>query len=56
MDQHARDALAFIDRGSPEAEIGYTEDAPRVTEEQLRQLKPVSIKFTKSRRRRILKA
>jgi len=46
-DQDARDALDFARRGRPDAEIGYSEDAPRLTPEQLAEFEPASFRFTK---------
>ena len=50
LDQDARDALEFARRGRPEAEIGYSEDAPKLTPEQLAEFEPASIRFTKRKR------
>ncbi len=50
LDQDARDALDFARRGRPEAEIGYSEDAPKLTSEQLAEFEPASIRFTKRKR------
>ncbi len=50
LDQDARDALDFARRGRPEAEIGYSEDAPKLTPEQLLELEPASIRFTKGKK------
>ena len=47
LDQDARDALEFARRERPEAEIGYSEDAPKLTPEQLAEFEPASIRFTK---------
>lgn len=46
-DQDALDALDFAERGRPDTEIGYSEDAPRLTPEQLAEFKPASFRFTK---------
>ncbi len=45
-DQDALDALDFAQRGRPDAEIGYSEDAPRLTQKQLAEFKAASIRFT----------
>ena len=50
LDQDARDALDFARRGRPEAEIGYSDDAPKLTPEQLAEFEPASIRFTKRKR------
>lgn len=50
LDQDAWDALDFARRGRPEAEIGYSEDAPKLTPEQLAEFEPASIRFTKRKR------
>jgi hypothetical protein len=50
LDQDARDALDFARRGRPEAEIGYSENAPKLTAEQLAEFEPASIQFTKRKR------
>jgi len=44
-DQDALDALDFAARGRSEAEIGYGEDAPKLSEEQLAQFKPASFRI-----------
>lgn len=49
-DQDARDALDFARRGRPDAEIGYAEDTPKLTLEQLAEFEPASIRFTKRKR------
>ncbi len=49
-DQDALDALDFAARGRPEAEIGYSEDAPELTAEQLAEFEPASFRFTRRRR------
>lgn len=49
QDQDALDALAFARRGRPDAEIGYSNDAPRSTPEQLAEFEPASFRFTKDR-------
>ena len=48
-DQDALDALDFATRGRPEAEIGYSEDAPKLTEEQLAQFGPASFRIGRQR-------
>ena len=45
MDQDALDALDFAGRGRPDAEIGYSEDAPRLTPEQLADFERASFQF-----------
>lgn len=49
LDRDARDALEFARRGRPDAEVGYSEDAPRLTPEQLAEFEPASFRFTKRR-------
>ena len=44
-DQDALDAIAFAQRGRPDGEIGYSEDAPRLTPEQLAEFEPASFRF-----------
>ena len=44
LDQDALDALDFAARGRPEADIGYSEDAPKLDEEQLAQFEPASFR------------
>ena len=50
LDQDAREALDFARRGRPEAEIGCSGDAPKLTPEQLAEFEPVSIRFTRRKR------
>lgn len=45
-DQDALDAFAFAQRGRPDGEIGYSEDAPKLTPEQLVEFEPASFRFT----------
>ena len=42
LDRDALDALAWIERGMPESQVGYGPDAPKLTEDQRRQFKPAS--------------
>jgi hypothetical protein len=49
LDQDALDALDFASRGYPDSEIGYSEDAPRLTEEQLAEFKPASFRIARKR-------
>ena len=48
-DQDALDALDFAARGRPEADVGYSEDAPKLTQEQLAQFEPKSFRFVRRR-------
>lgn len=50
LDQDALDALDFAARGRPEAEIGYSEDAPKLSEEQLAQFEPASFRISRGRK------
>ncbi len=50
LDQDALDALDFAARGRPEAEISYSEDAPKLTEEQLAQFEPASFRVGTERK------
>jgi hypothetical protein len=45
-DQDALDAVDFAQRGRPDSEIGYSEEAPRLTPKQLAEFKPASFRFT----------
>jgi hypothetical protein len=45
LDQDALDALAFAERGYPDGEIFYSEDAPRLTPEQLGEFRPASFRI-----------
>ena len=47
LDQDAIDALEFAQRGRPDAEIGYSEEAPRLAPEQLAEFEPASFRFTR---------
>ncbi len=47
LDQDALDALDFAKRGCPDEEIGYSEDAPRLTATQLAEFKPASFRFSR---------
>ena len=47
LDRDAQDALDFARRGRPDAEIGYSEDAPRLTPEQLAEFEPATFRFTR---------
>jgi len=49
-DQDALDALDFAARGQPEAEIGYSEDAPKLSKEQLAQFEPASFRISRRRK------
>jgi hypothetical protein len=49
LDQDAKDALNFAQRGRPETEIGYSEQAPRLTAEQLAEFQPASIRFVREK-------
>lgn len=49
LDQDALDAIDFAKRGRPDSEIGYSDDAPRLSEGQLAEFKPASIQFLKKR-------
>lgn len=50
LDQDALDALDFAARGRPEAEVGYSEDAPKLSEEQLAEFEPASFRVGRGRR------
>jgi hypothetical protein len=50
LDQDALDDLDFANRGRPDGEIGYSDDAPRLSKEQLGEFEPASIRFFKKRR------
>lgn len=50
LDQDALDALDFAARGRPEAEIGYSEDAPKLTKEQLAEFEPASFRIGRGRK------
>jgi hypothetical protein len=47
LDQDALEALEFARRGRPDAEIGYSGAAPRLTAKQLADFEPVTFRFTK---------
>jgi hypothetical protein len=47
LDQDALDALDFTERGCPDAEIGYSKEAPRLTRKQLSEFEPASFRFTR---------
>jgi hypothetical protein len=47
LDQDALDALAFAERGYPDGEIGYSEEAPRLTPEQLAQFRAARFRILK---------
>jgi len=49
-DQDALDVLDFAARGRPEAEIGYSEDAPKLSKEQLAQFEPASFRISRRRK------
>lgn len=49
-DQDALDALDFAARGRPEAEVGYSEDAPKLTKEQLAEFEPASFRIGRGRK------
>ena len=42
LDRDALDALAWIERGMPDDQAGYGPDAPKLTQDQLAELKPAS--------------
>lgn len=44
-DADALDALAWMERGMPDEEIVYDEDAPRLTKEQLAEFRPARFVF-----------
>ena len=44
-DQDALDALEFARRGRPDSEIGYSDDAPKLTDEQLAEFEPASFRI-----------
>lgn len=50
QDIDARDALEWLARGMPEDEISYSDEAPRLTKEQLAEFEPAV--FVVQRRRR----
>jgi hypothetical protein len=37
LDRDAREALAWIESGMPDSQVGYGPDAPKLTEDQLRE-------------------
>jgi hypothetical protein len=42
LDRDALEAIAWIERGMPDSQIGYDADAPKLTEDQLRQFEQAS--------------
>jgi hypothetical protein len=42
LDRDALEALAWIERGMPDSEVGYGPDAPKLSEDQQRQFEPAS--------------
>ncbi len=42
LDRDALDALAWIESGMADSDVGYAPDAPRLTVEQLGEFKPAS--------------
>ena len=44
-DADAQDALEFARRGRPETEIGYSDDAPKLTDTQLAEFRPASFRI-----------
>lgn len=49
-DEDARDALAWLERGMPDDEIVYDDDAPRLTKEQLAEFEPASFVIRQRRK------
>ena len=43
--QAVEKALDWVKRGMPEDEIKYSDDCPKLTEEQLREFEPASFKI-----------
>lgn len=50
LDRDALDALAWIERGMPDDQAGYGPDAPKLTQDQLAELKPASYVAPRSRK------
>lgn len=50
QDAAALDAVAWMERGMPDEEIVYDEDAPRLTKEQLAEFKPARFVFPQRRK------
>jgi hypothetical protein len=50
LDQDALEALEFARRGRPDAEVGYSEAAPRLTAQQLKEFEPAAFRFAKKHR------
>ncbi len=50
QDADARDALAWLERGMPDEEIAYDDDAPRLTKEQLAEFGPASVVIRRRRK------
>ena len=46
LDHDALHALAWMEAGMPEEKIGYGPDAPKLSQEQLSELKPASYALT----------
>jgi hypothetical protein len=43
------DALDFASRDYPDSEIGYSDDAPRLTDEQLAEFEPAAFRIVAKR-------
>jgi hypothetical protein len=50
LDQGGVEALEFSRRGRPDDEIGYSEEAPRLTEDELATFEPARFRFTRKPR------
>jgi hypothetical protein len=50
LDQDGVEALEFSRRGRPDDEIGYSEAAPRLTEDELATFEPARFPFTRKPR------